>query len=570
VKRAGLIAAGLLALAVGGCAGRVQVAAPTPVPAPPLPPLEVQVIGFNDFHGNLLAPAAPVKLVGSDGATRELRLGGAEAMAATVRQLRQGQAHSITVSAGDMIGASPLVSAYYLDEPTIQVMDALGLSLNAVGNHEFDRGTAELQRMQKGGCDTHTTRKPCALEPFDGAQFAFLAANVRSEAGGTLFPGAVLRSFGPVQIGFIGMTLKDTEFLVSPAGVAGVRFEEEAASANALVPQLLAQGADTVVLLIHQGGETPATFRQQGCEGLAGPILGILDGLHPAIRTIVSGHTHNAYACEIERGGTPRLLTSAGRYGMLVTDIRLRFDPASGAFVGGEAANVPVLPDAGAEPAVAAIVSRYAAAAEPAAARVVGRLRGEAPIREDRRESVVANLVADAQLAWTRPAARGGAELAFINGGGVRRGIVPGPGGAVTFGQVFDVQPFGNTIVVKRLSGAELKALLEQQFVERPDGTVGMPAPLIPSNNVRFAFDRSRPAGQRILSVSVNGRTVRPERSYRVTVNNFLASGGDGYSVLKDKPTLFDAGPDIDALEAYLARNPAAPRLGRTADRTPG
>ncbi len=313
----------------------------------------------------------------ADGSLLKERLGGAAALAATVKRLRQP--NSITVSAGDLIGASPLVSAYFLDEPTIQAMNAIGLGLNAVGNHEFDKGSAELLRMQKGGCEKHTTRVPCRVEPFGGATFQFLAANVHRSDGQTILPGSAIRQFGPVKIGFIGMTLKETATLVTPAGVAGLTFADEAASANALVPMLKAHGADAVVLLIHQGGKPGENYLQTGCDGLTGGILPIMDKLDPAISVVVSGHTHYAYACELERGSAKRLLTSAGRNGYLVTDIRLTFDPATRALIRRSAMNIPVQSQQGADQDVAALVARYAAAAAPAAARPVGKLKGNAP-----------------------------------------------------------------------------------------------------------------------------------------------------------------------------------------------
>ncbi len=488
----------------------------------------MQIIGINDFHGNLETPSSPASVRMADGSILKERLGGAAALAATVKRLRQP--NSITVSAGDLIGASPLVSAFFLDEPTIQAMNAIGLGLNAVGNHEFDKGSAELLRMQNGGCEKHTTRVPCRVEPFGGASFQFLAANVHRSDGQTILPGSAVRQFGPVKIGFIGMTLKDTATLVTPTGVAGLAFADEAASANALVPILKAQGADAVVLLIHQGGKPDENYLQTGCDGLTGGILPIMDKLDPAVSVVVSGHTHYAYACDLERNGAKRLLTSAGRNGYLVTDIRLTFDPATRALIRRSAINVPVQPQQGADEGVAALVARYAAAAAPAAARSVGKLKGNAPYSDVYDESPAANLIADAQLAATKPENRGNADVSFINASGVRTSITPAPDGTVTYGQIFAAQPFGNNLVVKSLTGAQLKALLEQQFVVE-NGKTEVGSLLVPSANFRFSYDLSRPEGQRIVSMTLNGKPIRPDARYRVTVNNFLASGGDGFSV---------------------------------------
>ena len=537
-----------------------------PAPAP-VSPVEVQILGLNDFHGNLETPTAPVDIVAADGSKLSTRAGGAAALAATLQRLRAGRS-SVTVAAGDLIGATPLASAYFLDEPAIRALSMAGLEIAAVGNHEFDKGSAELLRMQRGGCETHTSRIPCRVEPFRGADFTYLAANVLTERGTSLLPGTAVKQLGPLRVGFIGMTLKETATLVTPAGVAGLRFADEAATANALVPALKAAGADAIVLLIHQGARVPAIYRERGCDGLSGDLLPILDKLDPAIGVVVSGHTHHAYACQVEAGGTQRLVTSAGKNGYLVTDIRLTYDPAARRLLSARAENVSVVAEAG-DRQVAALVERYVAAARPAAERVVGRLPGPALKDAEDGESAAAALVADAQLAWTRPAARGGAQIAFINATGVRTDLKPRGDGAVTYGDIFAMQPFGNNLVVKTLTGAQLKALLEQQFrVE--NGEVRLANLLVPSRGFRFGYNLGAPEGARIEAMELNGRAIDPQGRYRVTVNNFLASGGDGFNVLAQGTEQFDAGLDLDALEAWLATNPAVPTDKRVGERISG
>jgi 5'-nucleotidase len=538
---------------------------PASGPTQPTSAVEIQILALNDFHGNLERAVDPVRFqLGSDGfATGQV--GGAAVVGAELAKMRAGHRYTITVAAGDLIGASPLTSAYFLDEPTINAMNLMGLELASVGNHEFDKGSAELLRMQNGGCGKYTTRVPCRLERFNGARFEYLAANVLKADGSTIFPGTAIRQIGPVRIGFIGMTLKETGILVTPAGVAGLRFADEAATANALVPQLKAAGADTIVLLIHQGGKTPETYRLNDCNGLSGDILPILDKLDPAIATVVSGHTHNAYACEIDRGGTKRLLTSAGKYGYFVSDLRLEFDPSTHRLLSQHAQNVPMIGDGREDSRIAALVKRYADAAEPAAARVVGHLSREARRSLTDSESAAANLIADAQLAATRASNRGASDISFINATGVRIDLVPRPDGSVTYGQIFALQPFGNNLVVKTLTGVQLKALLEQQF-EIENGVTKLKSLLVPSENFHFSYDLSRPEGQRIVAMQLAGKPIDPAAKYRVTVNNFLASGGDGFSVLNEGVDAFDAGLDLDALEAYLAKNPVAPPIGRIND----
>jgi 5'-nucleotidase len=558
-----MLPAALAALFLTACASQQH-----PSAIGPSLPVEVQILALNDFHGNLERPQDPIRFQLTADQFATSQAGGAAAVGAELAKMRAGHRYTITVAAGDLIGASPLTSAYFLDEPTIDAMNLMGLELASVGNHEFDKGSAELLRMQKGGCGKYTTRIPCRLEPFKGARFQYLAANVLKADGSTIFPATAIRQIGPMKIGFIGMTLKETGTLVTPTGVAGLRFADEADTANALVPQLRAAGADAIVLLIHQGGKTPETYKVRGCDGLTGDILPIVDRLDPVIATVVSGHTHNAYACELDRGGTRRLLTSAGKYGYFVSDIRLEFDPSTHRLLSQHGANVPMIDDGREDRQIATLVERYAAAAAPAAARVVGHMSGEALKSVTDGESSAANLIADAQLAATRARNRGAADISFINATGVRTDLVPKADGTVTYGQIFALQPFGNNLVVKTLTGAQLKALLEQQF-KVANGAAKVGSLLIPSADFRFSYDLSRPEGQRIVSMQLNGKPIDPRANYRITVNNFLASGGDGFSVLNDGIDAFDAGLDLDALEAYLATNPVAPPIGRTKDLSP-
>jgi 5'-nucleotidase len=550
------------------------------VPQAPSGPVEVQILAINDFHGNLEPPRSAIEVVLGDGKVAKVPAGGVAYLAGAAKALREGQKRSVTVSAGDLTGASPLVSALFLDEPSVAAMNLVGVEFNAVGNHEFDKGSAELLRMQAGGCAKHTPRAPCRVEPFAGARFRYLAANVVRPDGTTLFPGTAVKDFGDVQVGFIGMTLKETATLVTPAGVAGLTFADEAATANAAVPALKAAGADAIVLLIHQGARTKGGYNDKNCPGLEGDILPILDRLDPAIGVVVSGHTHAAYICERARagGGAPILLTSAGRYGTLITDLRLTVDPVRG-LVARKADNVIVqgesfgdvalsaaAPRFAADPATKVLVDRYVAAAKPEAARIVGRLSGIATRTLDAdRESSAGNLIADAQLAAGRPK---GAQIAFINSGGVRTDLTPAADGSLTFGDLFAMQPFGNNVVVKTLSGAQLKALLEQQFASGTN-SAEQPNMLLPSRGFEFDFDLSKPAGQRIVRMALDGRAIDPAVSYRVAVNNFIASGGDNFTVLASGGDAADAGTDVDALEAYVGSGASVPATNRVRDVTP-
>lgn len=573
----GLVAAAALA----GCAGRGA-----ELRADGAAPVRVKIVAFNDFHGHLEPPKLAVAAPAAGGGEVQVPAGGAAWLATAVASLRRGNPNSVVVSAGDMTSASPLASSLFLDEPTIAAMNLVGVDFNAVGNHEFDRGQQELKRLQDGGCARNTQREPCALDRFEGARFRYLSANVATPEGGTLFPAYGIRSFGSgrrqVRVAFIGMTLKGTPSLVMASGIAGLRFEDEADTVNALVPKLKAEGADAIVVLIHQGGYSKLGFNAHGCDGMTGDIFPILKRLDPRVDLIISGHTHEDYICDY---GTidptrPFLLTSAGYGGTMLTDITLDVDPAAGRVVARRADNVIVqsegfatskikaevtdaYPRFAPEPRVAALVARYAEAAKRFAERPVGRLTAPA-LRDtdDMKEQVLGNLIADAQLAATADPQAGGAEIAFMNPGGVRADLNPRADGTVTFGDIYAVQPFGNVLTVLRLTGRQLRAVLEQQFDEAKAGGQSL---LLVSRGFSYGFDLGRPVGQRVIDPRLNGAAIEDERVYRVTVSNFLANGGDGF-------TGFGAGTDpvlgvtdLEALERYLGRGEAVtpPALGR-------
>jgi 5'-nucleotidase len=540
-------------------------------------PVELTLIAINDFHGNLEPPRRTVT-VPAQGAQPEVRVpaGGAAYLAGAVNAIRARSKNHLVVSAGDLIGASPLISSLFLDEPTIEAMNLIDLDFNAVGNHEFDRGRAELLRLARGGCEKHTRRDPCALNPsFGGADFVFLAANVTTEDSQPLLSPYAIRGFGDegqrVLVAVIGMTLKDTPALVPPAGVAGLSFRDEADTVNALIPGLKARGADLVVVLIHQGLNTEESYNSKSCEGLSGDLLPVLKRLSPQVDVVVSGHTHQAYICDFAQVDPQRpfLVTSGGSYGTLVTEIRLTVDPVKGvvargadnhivqseAFTGPAGAVEPTARVArfAPDPRVAALVERYRAAAQPLAARVVGSLAGPA-VRErtPSGESVLGNLIADAQLAATRES---GAQIAFMNSGGLRADLVPAADGSVSFGAIYAVQPFGNTMTVKSFTGRQIKAILDQQW-SSGSNSVEKPNFLLPSAGFTYSYDLSRPAGQRLVDVRLNGEPLADARVYRVAMSNFLASGGDNFTIFQQGTDQVGGPQDIDALEAYLAANP--------------
>jgi 5'-nucleotidase len=544
-------------------------------------PVTVGIVAINDFHGALeppkqsvfVASGTPIPGQPSSGAVG-VPAGGAAWLASAIDRVRAKYPNNAVVSAGDMISASQIASSLYLDEPTIGVMNRIGVDFNAVGNHEFDRGREELLRMQNGGCAQHTARKPCQIEPFKGAQFRYLAASTHTENGATLFPATGLKSFGEgarkVTVGFIGLTLKGTTDLVSPDGIKGLTFADEADTINAAVPQLKAQGAAAIVVLIHQGGKTDDYTADEDCQNFKGDITAILDRLDPRVDVVVSGHTHWAYVCDYGKinPAKPILLTSAGVYGELVTDITLTIDPATRRVVGKQAANLIVqsepytasrgyVPNSDLVPRfapradVAAYVGRYAEAAKQFSERPVGRLAGPATRREIGDVDYggpLAALIADAQLAATQGA---GAQISFMNAFGVRAPLVPGPDGTVTFGMIYATQPFNNQLVTMTISGADLKIMLEQSFRD-----TGPEQFLTPSAGFTYTVDRSAPADARVSAMTLHGRPIDPAANYRVSVSDFLSNGGDGFSVFARQRDKVRGAVDIDALEAWLKAVP--------------
>ena len=539
--------AALLALCLSACAS---------VP-PPGTTVTVGIAAINDFHGNLEQPRQPAPVGDGKGGLIAVPAGGAAWLASTVRAVRGRYPNHLTISAGDLVGASPRASALFLDEPTIAVMNRIGLDFNAVGNHEFDSGVPELRRKQRGGCAAHTLQQPCRLERFRGAKFAFLAANTTlAGSGAALFPGTALRRFGhgagQVRVGLIGMTLRGTGALVRADVSRAVRFADEADTANALVGKLKARGADAVVVVIHEGGRT-ASADPNGCEGLSGDIRPILDRLDPRIDLVISGHTHRAYVCDYARpGARPLLLTSAGVAGAYVTDIALVIDPGRHAVVRREARNLVVRADASGEapdPEIAATVARYAAAAKVLAGRRAGWLAEPLEKAAGTGGGRLGNLIADAQLAATAGA---GAQLACTNPFGIRRALIPAADHSVTYGDLYLVQPFQSDLITLTMAGAQLLAALEQQLDDNTPEQV-----LACSAGFHQTIDRSRPAGQRIVAATLDGRAIDPTASYRVTVNSFLAGGGDSFTAFIAGTERTVGMTDIAALEAFL--QPASP-----------
>jgi 5'-nucleotidase len=539
-----------------------------PDPSGQLIPL--QLLAFNDYHGHLLADAA--------GTVDDAPAGGSEYLSTMISQLRAGHKYSLTVAAGDLIGGSPAFSGLFHDEPSVESLNAMGLVVSSVGNHEFDEGVTELLRMQDGGCHPEDG---CYFpdQPYPGANFQWLAANVvNEETGETPLPPYWVTKIESVKVGFIGMTLEATDTLVAAAGIQGWDFLDEAETANALVPILKAQGVETIVVLLHEGGsQTPPPGAVDACVGISGPVVAINSALDPEIDALITGHTHLPYNCLLDDpDGQPRIVTSAYSYGRVVSELNLVLDKRTNDVRRdlSTATNYAVIQaDLTPDPAMTAIIDKWKPLYDAAGNTPVGTItadinRGGTPPGSDRGvESPAGNLVADAQL-WSTSA--NGAQIAFMNPGGVRSDLTyaqsqdpPEGDGVVTFGEAFTFQPFGNTLITYEMTGAQIVSVLEEQcqpsFASRPFLHLGV------SEGFTYDLSKTITAGVctsvSVTNVKLNGVALDPSGKYLVTVNNFLADGGDNFTTLGTVTTpRLDGGNDLLALINYLgAYSPVSP-----------
>jgi len=577
-----------------------------PLGTPAGPTMDIQLLSFNDFHGNLEPPSGSSGrlVIGhtlpagatkpSDVTTDSLTpagVGGAEYLATHLAQAREGHPYTLTVAAGDLIGASPFLSAAFHDEPTIEAMNALHLDVSAVGNHEFDEGYKELQRMADGGCIDdgagQNNQNSCAAHTFTGANFDYLAANVKyAGTNTTILPAYAIKNIRGAKIGFIGMTLKDTPSIVTASGVAGLSFSDEVATANALVPVLKRQGVNAIVVLIHQGG-TPGQETWYGPDGTSwkvnptyaatcdngaqldplSPIIPIAQRLDPAIDMVVSGHTHQPYVCNIpDPAGQPRLVTSASSFGRLFTETTLTYDRRTQDIVRAsvKGTNMLVTRDVLKDPAQTSIITTYKALVKPIASRVVGHITADVTrgATSGSGESALGDLIADAMLADPSVVTGGKAPvLALMNPGGIRAELTYAnspysePLGDVTFDEAFTVQPFNNYLVSLDLTGQQIITLLTQQVTGGNAGTANK----ILQVSAGFHYTMSA-TGAAPGSVTLNGVPLDPAATYRVVTNNFLADGGDNFLAFKNGTNQYYGGLDIDAFAAYLtAKSPYTP-----------
>lgn len=568
-RRMRLLAVSIAAVTLAAGIAAIPGANAAPKKPRPKPDVQVQLLAFNDYHGHLES-TTPGTVVTDPLVPAGVAAGGSEYLATHLAALRAGKRNSLTVAAGDLIGGTPFLSGLFHDEPSVESLNALDLDVSSVGNHEFDEGVTELLRMQRGGC--HPV-DGCYFEgeEFAGADFKWLAANVKNARGRTPLPPYWVKKFQGVKVGFIGMTLEGTDALVAQAGIQGWDFKDEVQTANSLIPQLRRQGVQAVVVLLHEGGVQTGTYNE--CVGISGPIVEIAENLSPEIDAVVTGHTHQPYNCSIDDpAGNPRPVTSAFSFGRVISEINLAINPLTGEVRRDKTTvqNHVVTQTVAKDPVLTEIITKWKAISDAVGARVVGQISESILRRGDRQqESALGNLVADAQLSAT---ADNGAQIALMNPGGLRQDLVfdspAGTGGEVTFAEAFNVQPFGNLLSTIPMTGDQIVRVLEQQC-QPPGGRATLILGV--SEGLTFTFDRTIdttvPTAPVCTSVSVtdvqlNGVPLDLAATYQVTVNNFLVDGGDNFTVFREvDPSLrVGGGIDLDAFEEYLAAfSPVAP-----------
>ncbi|WP_030300877.1 bifunctional metallophosphatase/5'-nucleotidase [Streptomyces katrae] len=551
--------------------------------------VDVQMLSFNDFHGTLEPPQGSSGTVSErqpDGTAKAIPAGGVEYLATSLREARKGHEYSVTAAAGDMIGGSPMLSGLFHDEPTVEALNKLKLDVTSVGNHEFDEGKTELRRMAYGGC--HPVEGCFEMgKEFTGSEFKYLAANVTDEkTKRPMMNPTFIWKKGDVKIGFIGVTLEGTPDVVTAEGVKGLKFGDEVETINKYAAELNKQGVKSIVALIHEGGLPANGAYNYDCNtpgagaGISGAIVDIAKNVDPKVDALVTGHTHQAYACNIpDPAGNPRMVTSAASYGRLFTDTTLTYDRQTKDIVRTAAlapkpVNKVVTRDQPKAPDMTELITRWNALAAPVAGRPMGYISADIAGRgSEAPEKPLGDLIADAQLEATAPAAKGGAQLAIMNPGGIRADLAYKAAGAegdgvVTYGESYTVQPFNNLMNIVDLTGAQLITALQQQVSGPVNGA--NPKILQVSKGFTYTLDMTKTGADRIVvdSVKLNGAAIDPAKTYRVAMNEFLAGGGDGFTVLKEHKNKLVGVPDLEAFNAYLAKSTeAAPIAPPAADR---
>ncbi|GAB2829105.1 bifunctional metallophosphatase/5'-nucleotidase [Lentzea nigeriaca] len=518
--------------------------------------VDVRLIGINDLHGNLEPPTGSSgRVVLADGTTVDA--GGAAYNATHIKNLQKEVKNSVVVGQGDLIGASPLVSALYHDEPTIEVLNKVGMDTTAAGNHEFDEGYKELLRVQRGGCHP---KDGCQFrDSYPGAHFPILGANVtKTKTGLPALPPFWVEIRDGMPIGFIGMPLKDVPILVDPNGIKEIQFGDEVKAANKYANFLDAIGVKSIVLLVHQGDQVTSPGGGPNACNVAAQNPGsyIAANVSPKIDAVFSGHSHQHYNCVVkDPAGNPRPFIEGLAFGRELSVVDLKIDRRTRDVIRSEtkADNKIVTRTVTPDPDVQATIDLAKQKVGPIASKPVGSIAEDiVKLQNAAGESPLGNLIADSQLEATK---NNGAVLALMNPGGVRKDLVyksnKGEGdGVVTFEEAADVQPFGNILQTVTLTGTQLKNVLEQQF------TAARTFVLQPSAGLKYTWSASAAFGSKVSGITLNGVAVDPNATYRVTINSFLQGGGDGFSEFTKGTNVTGGGIDLDAFTGWLGAHP--------------
>lgn len=532
-------AAAFALIALAGCSQWQQ--APQPV--------AVNIVALNDLHGYLQANPFSYRDAQAPGGVRRIQAGGIATLGGMLAQLRQQDPQLLFIGAGDLVGGSPPLSAMWADEPTLEALRYLKMDLSAIGNHELDNGKAEFLRQLNGGCESSRPDKACQFRPtYPGSGFPYLAANlIDTDTGRLLLPAYRIETVNGVKVAFVGAVLHDVASVVSAKGMRGLKVEDEADSINRLIPELNAQGVNAIVAVVHQGGGTPEPYDKPDCQQLGGDIVEVAKRLDPAVDVLISAHSHQGYLCKVG----PLLVTQGGSYGRLLTHLTLDVTPGKHQVTRIQASNL--LADPAQYPVdetMAELQRQVEARSNQILLKPVGAIA--VPLIERREdaagETPMGDLIADAQLAAGGP---DGAQIAFMNNGGIRGDFALEPGQTrLNYGQVATVQPFNNNLIAFDLSGRQIEQLLNQQWKGQDDANI-----LQVSRGFSYRWDAGRPVDSRVVpgSIRLDGKPLQPERSYRLVLNAFLADGGDRFSLFKQGTRRTDLGiSDLDGLANYL------------------
>ncbi|MDQ0247052.1 5'-nucleotidase [Bacillus fengqiuensis] len=471
--------------------------------------IDVQLLGINDLHGQLDVTR---KVGGKE-------VGRADYLAAYLKQRESENNNTLLVHAGDIVGASSPVSALQQDEPTIELLNKMGFDVGTVGNHEFDEGVAEMMRLIDGGTHPKTG-------DFSGADFPYVAANVvDKESGEPILPPYVVKKVNGMPIGFIGVALSDTPSVVIPSAVAGVEFTDETEAINKAAAELKEQGVEAIVVLAHNPGNS-----QSDGSNASGEIVDIAKNVDDEVDVMFGGHNHSYLNTEVDG----KLLVQSYSYGTAFSDVDLQIDPRTKDIVTKKAEIVTTFHD-GIEPdaEVKEMLEKYEAEVAPIINQVIGTAKTTLTAGQNATgESALGNFIADAQ----RDAMK--TDFAFMNPGGIRADIEQGE---VTWGELYNVQPFNNDLVKMTLTGQQVVDLLNQQW---QNGQTRM----LQVSGLTYTWSNNKVVGVYLP----DGTPINPAAEYTVAANSFLAGGGDGFTVFNQGKNR-EVGPvDLDALVNYV------------------